>query len=562
MEGREQEGQEPWRAVQDQEASRGSIATGRVLQKGKQKLVPHIEIHHAGRHGIIRDMPAHLLPPEAWSDGGNVRFNDDKAIRFKGHEAAFDPPTIAPYWLLQCPTARDINWLYAGLADVYSYDNGAHTRISKSAAAYSANAIDMWNGGILGGIPVINNGEDVPQMWNPISSGTNLADLSNWVATEKTRVIRPFKEFLVALNLDKNGTLYPHMVKTSHPALIGAVPSSWDETDTAKDVTEYELTDVDTSPIRDGLALKDVFVIYKGRSTWGMQWIGGQYIFRRFPMFMASGILSTHCVSALPDGMRHFVMTGDDLVVHNGQEARSVVNRFWRQYINNNMDTTNFDRSFTFINSLRTEAWFCFPLTDSTWPNVAVVWNYDTGAIGQRTLADTSFLAAGVVDDLDNTQWDQDTASWASDDDPWNREEFGPQGRDILAADPTNTKLFQFDKTNQFNGTSFTAFVERQGLALVGQDREGNPKVDFERRKLLRRIWPKATGDAISVKVGSQDVLGGTVTWETAQTFTPGTDEYLDFTTNGKLLAVHFTSAADGHWELHGYDVDIELLGL
>jgi hypothetical protein len=99
-------------------------------------------------------------------------------------------------------------------------------------------------------------------------------------------------------------------------------------------------------------------------------------------------------------------------------------------------------------------------------------------------------------------------------------------------------------------------------LALVGSDREGNPKVDFEKRKLLRRLWPKVTGDAISVRVGSQDVLGGAVTWEDAQTFTPGTDEYLDFTTNGKLLAVHFTSAADGNWELHGYDVDIEVLGL
>ncbi|KKM20417.1 hypothetical protein LCGC14_1645660, partial [marine sediment metagenome] len=31
------------------------------------------------------------------------------------------------------------------------------------------------------------------------------------------------------------------------------------------------------------------------------------------------------------------------------------------------------------------------------------------------------------------------------------------------------------DKSNQFNATNMASFVERQGIALAGVDREGNP---------------------------------------------------------------------------------------
>ena len=95
----------------------------------------------------------------------------------------------------------------------------------------------------------------------------------------------------------------------------------------------------------------------------------------------------------------------------------------------------------------------------------------------------------------------------------------------------------------------------------MGQDRQGNPKADFSQRLLAKRIWIKATGDPFDVKLGSQEIEGGTLTYAAAQTFTPGTDRYLDFTVNGRLLAVRFESAGDVDWELGGYDLELEVLG-
>ena len=83
-----------------------------------------------------------------------------------------------------------------------------------------------------------------------------------------------------------------------------------------------------------------------------------------------------------------------------------------------------------------------------------------------------------------------------------------------------------------------TSYVERSGLAIVGQKRNGDPVSDFENRKIATRIWPKATGGPFEVRVGTQEIQGGAITYDTAQTFTPGTDQYLDTCVSGRLIAV------------------------
>ena len=523
--------------------------------------MPTVSFHNLGAIGIVKDTPEHLLPPEAWTDGKNVRFQDNKVVRFSGHAAVFDPPTIAPYWALFCPTATAYQWLYAGLNDVYTFDGSTHTRISKSAAAYNANAVELWSGGLLGGIPIINNSGDVPQMWNPISSGTLLADLSNWTSTKRAKIFKPFKAFGVAFNLTETGVEYPHKVLWSHPADPGAVPASWDITDATRDAGETELTDAHAGVIQDAHSLRDLMIIYKDTSTWGMQYVGGQFIFRFFPILTSSGILTKDCVNAMPDGLRHVVANGDDLIIHDGQSAESIINRRYKRWLNNNIDTTNFDRSFLFVDHRNEEVVFAFPQTGGTWPDLSLVVNIRSGEIGVRDFANISFVAPGVVSETVDGTWASDSDTWAADVTAWNTSLFGPHSDGLLMCNPEATKLYQYNSGNQFAGANFQAYVERQGLAIIGRDRQGNPKADFTSRKLVKRIWPKISGGAISVQVGSQEVLDGTVTWAAAQTFTPGTDQYLDFSVNGRLLAVRFESTANASWEIEGYDLEIEVLG-
>jgi hypothetical protein len=524
--------------------------------------MPTVSVHNVGREGIIKDIPPHLLAPEAWSDGQNVRFRDNKVVKFLGHADIFGAPTVAPYWALGCPTDTSFLWLYAGINEVYTVDGTVHTKITRSASSYAASAVRLWNGGIFNGIPVINNGEDVPQSWNTIAAGTPLVDLVNWPSGYQCRVIKPFGNFLVALNITKSDTGQPHLVLWSHSADPATLPTSWSVTTATVDAGENELSDVEAGIIRSGLGLRDLFIIYKANSTWGMQFVGGKFIMRFFPILTTSGILSDHCVSALPDGVRHFVMTGDDIIVHDGQSAQSVLDERWKRFYNNNMSNLNYQASFTTLNYKDGEAWACFPSSSSTWPDLALIWNWKTNVIGVRQLSNIAFIAAGVVDESIAGSWDADATSWDADLSEWDGELFGPGALGQLAMNPEDTKLYNLDSTNQFSGTSMTSYVQREGLAIVGRDREGNPKVDMDSIKLCSRIWPKTNGSVVAVRVGSQEVPGGTITWDTSQNFDPSTDNYLDVgPVTGRLLAVDFRSTGDVAWELEGYDLDVDVLG-
>lgn len=525
--------------------------------------MPFVPVGPAGALGIVQDIPSHELPPEAWSDGRNVRFTDEKAVKMDGYSLVFDPPSVAPYWLLSVRSAVERIWLYAGLAKVYAFSSIGHTDITRTSGGdYSATEAGLWNGGVLGGIPILNNGVDDPQYWataNPAT--TKLADLSNWPASTACAVIRPFKNFLVALDVTKSGVRFPHMVKWSHPAVPGAVPVSWDETDATRDAGENQLTDTESGFIFDGQVLRDIFVIYKEQSTWGMQFIGPPNIFRFFKILEQSGILTKNCVGVLGDGARHFIPTGDDIIVHDGQRAESVIERSFRKTINTLLDVDTFGRSFVVRNSVDNELWFCFPESGQTWPNLAFVWNYRDGSQSIRDIASASHIAAGEIVESDTQTWDSDSQVWDADPQVWDFLKHRAQQARLIQADPVASKLYFLDDTNQANGSNITSYIERTGLAIIGRDRRGNAQVDFERRKLVTRLRPKARGGAFQVRVGSQEDIDGTVTWQSPVTFTPGTDQYVDVSVSGRLIAVRFESLADVAWQLDGYDIEVELLG-
>ena len=68
-----------------------------------------------GTVGIIKDQPAYTLPPNAWSDGRNVRMSEGSVEKFLGHRQAIGTPTAAPYFVLPIKTATAAYWIYAGI---------------------------------------------------------------------------------------------------------------------------------------------------------------------------------------------------------------------------------------------------------------------------------------------------------------------------------------------------------------------------------------------------------------------------------------------------------------
>ena len=533
--------------------------------------MPPVPIGKAGGLGMIFDLPAHQTPPEAWTLASNIRFRKDKAEKFDGWSAAMGTPSVAPAFVMNVDEAGDSYWIYANAigagSTVRAFNSGSHADISQAGNYTTANAYD-WSGTVFQGVPIVNNGNTDPQYWASLSLAQALQDLPNWPANTTCKVIRSFLSFMVALNISDSGGNHIHRVMWSDAAAPGSLPTSWDVTDPTVEANHRDLSDVNSGEIVDGLPLRDFFVIYKKESAWVMRFIGGVSVMSTKPVIGQSGLLARRCLSLLTlprtNQELHFIQNGIDLGVFDGQGFVSVVDRKIRKKMLSEIDPIYFRNSFTVVDSVNEEAIFAYPMNGSSVPDRAVVWNYSENNVTFRDFVGVH-AATGVVETAAAETWASVSGSWA---------EQGPARwqeiarRRVIIADQINTKLQQLGGANDADGTDFSTRLMRRGLAVVGVDRNKNPIVDQTKRKLVTRIWPKITGAPVSVRVGGEEYTsdndddpdGANITWLDAQTFTPGTDRYLDFHINTPFIAVEITSTDSDIWKLDNYDLEVEIV--
>lgn len=524
-----------------------------------------VSIHNVGSIGIVQDVPGHELPPEAWTSGQNIRFRKNNAERMPGHATIFGTPSVTPSFVFNVPGTSDQTfWFYMSLAKAYVVESGVHSDVTRSSGGdyTTVNGRD-WCGTLFGGIPIFTNNADVPQYWSALSVGTHLAALPNWTSTKRAKVIRAFGSYLFALNITESGTNRPHKVLVSHKADPGSVPSSWDVADETVDAVEFELIDSTGGELFDGRPLGSSFIAYKKNSTHLIRFIGGSELWARDLLFTNSGILATRCVCEFDNGTKHFVVTQNDIIAHSGtKDTTKIAEAKNKDTIFAELDSTNYYNSFCFENEKFTEVWFCYPTSGSTNPNKAFVWNYGNNTQGFRTFSGLS-AAKGVTSDSSLDTWASDVDTWDVDVTAWS-----DAGREnIIAASPDNVLLYKLDSGLAFGAQIPTVLLERLGLAVVGRDRQGNPKVDFGVRKMVDRIWPKCSGAARwIVQVGSQEYEEGVVTWSDAVLFDPETMHFVDTSVagmaiNGRFIGVRFQQQENVAGKIEGYDLCMSLLG-
>jgi hypothetical protein len=136
--------------------------------------------------------------------------------------------------------------------------------------------------------------------------------------------------------------------------------------------------------------------------------------------------------------------------------------------------------------------------------------------------------------------------------------------RKMVIANQASTELLQADIGSTFNGTSFDSFLERTNMAIVGEDRDGQPMADYQKRRLVKRIWPKVRGNPILVYFGGSDTVDEAPTYAAPMTYTPGQEfNFCDpeQPLNVRLPAFKFESIDGLPFDMSGYDVEIEVLG-
>lgn len=514
--------------------------------------------------GVNKDLEGYNLPPQAWTDAKNVRLQDGKLVRFTGHVEALAGSPIQPFWNLHVlDSTASSHWIVAGLENVYDFSSSVYSLITNVGYTYLADQDRLWNGGQLGNIPIINNGSDVPQMWSPVSSSQRLVDLTNWPSTIRCAVIKPFKNYLFALDLTISGTRFGHRVRISHPAAPGAVPISWDPLDATKDVYENEVGDVDSGFLMDAEPMRDFMCLYKERSTHGAQFIGGKDKWRIFPIFSGIGAFQPACVVSFAENSMQAVMTGDDIVIHNGQTPQSILTERLRRWLVTNIDIANYKSSFLIHNQQEKEIWACIPLSGSAYPNLALIWNYSKNVLTFRELDQFTNIAGGMIPAASEGDWDSDDQSWDGDLTAWETFTHPPFIRRLLACKPLEQKLHHLDITDSFNGTNYTASIEKFGFDILGLTKTGQIVRDREAMRFVKRVYPQASGSPFFVQLGMQNEIEGDIEWSSPELFTPGVDKYVDFeeARATQLFGLRFFSTDPGGWEIAGVDIDVEPCG-
>ena len=514
--------------------------------------MPLVPLSGLGALGLIADVAPQDVPvsnekSEATGLTGltNMRMRDGYAQRFGGLALAapLTPPVAAPYWLQPFNTVSGRFWIHAGLASVRADDGTTQTNITGTPPTGAID--DRWTGGVLSGVLVMSNGIDVPQFWG----GTGvLANLTGWDATWRCRALRPFKQYLVGVGWNIASADRPHLVKWSAAAEPGAVPTSWDEADPTLDAGEVDLAETPDRMV-DMLPMGDANIIYKDQSMWSMRQSFGSSIFtfQRLPGDV--GAIAPGCIADTPVG--HVVMTYGDVIVHSGQGPRSILDGRMRKWLRARLGTENYRRSFVAVNSANSEVWICFPETGDAVCTMALVWNWQTSAIGVRDLPGVTYGAAGRMPiTAPVALWSGASGTWDTQAGVWFASQNNASEVRLVMARASAPSLLLADQGLLDGASSFGATIERSGLSFG----------DAESVKTARGLYLQidaVAGSELFVQIGSAMTAEEAPTYTAPASYIVGTTFKVDAFVTGRLLAFRIYSVGAFDWRIAGLRFDI-----
>ena len=501
-----------------------------------------------------KDLSPYDMPPNFFDEVVNARFTDKKAGTITGHSQVLGTPSAAPYWAIEWDKGGTSLWVYGGLTTLHKITGTTHAAVTRSSGAYTtiASTTNNWQGAVLGGVLVANNGLDVPQSFT--QAGSLFTDLPNWPATLRCKVIVPFKNHLVALNLTDSSTEKPYSIRWSDAIPEGAATNganTWVTSSTASEAAETTLGGT-KGHLLNAVQLGNELIIYKEDSVYSLNYVGGSFTFNIREKFKDTGLFARDAVVDLGDG-RHVLMSTNDVVAHNGNQLTSVIDDKMKTLLFSEIDTTNFHRTFLAHNKIQNEVWICYPKTNATngFPDRALIWNYRDNTWTQRELPNCMYIAKGLVNPALTNTWTASTKTWSTSTLGWSQQEYNPAIDSLLICGTNDTKLYLADSGTTFDGTGFTTTLERTGLHAGQTDMV----------KSITGLYPRIEGTGtVDISVGAENQPFEGVTYATPVTYTIGSDHKIDCRVKGRYIAGKFETMADTTFKISGFSLESEVV--
>lgn len=493
-------------------------------------------------YGINADSLASELPPNIYNKGMNVIFDDGYVKKIRGYKTTYTP-SVAPLHVMNIQTSTASYWLYAGTTKIYAEDGGTPGRPFDLTTSYSISTTVAlrWTSTYFNGVPILNPKNAVPVYWD-LNTTHDVAAIPGWVAGDSCDVIRAYKNYLIAINVTSGGLKNNNLIKWSDLAAAGSLPATWaPAASNAAGDKEFSTTD---DKLVDGLQLGDLFIIYKQKSCYTMQEIGGQYVFAFDDLFTDFGALAEGCVVAYEN--KHAVLTQNDFVVHDGVTWVSKIDNRMRKFLFNNINPDYINDTFIHHDISRNEIMICYPSASSSIPDKALIWNYrEDQWYPIRDIPDTYSIADGLYVGVYDDTWDSDSGIWDADSSTWDSSEASSTSDTLMIAGYTDTELFVLDNNLYFgDSVAYQSYIERDSIPIGNGDRFG----------LVAELWPDiraVDGTEFTISVGFQKRPKDSISWKNF-TYIVGTHDKVDIYGKGRFMSIKISETGDDgvEWKL------------
>ena len=277
--------------------------------------MPTLPIRNLGGVGIATDPNPYNLPINGFTSGKNVRFDEGKVKRapvFRNVKDSLGFNPRAAFGVVGSSANFDTILMATDAYAIKEYANGTVSDVSGSISGVAdPRPFTISN---LADVVYINRPDKVPSFRLP--SGTNFAALTNWDANWRCEALRPFGDFLLALNMTEGSTNYPNRVRFSDIVQANSIPGTWNAALTTASAGFNDLVSMQ-SPIVDGLSLGTNFVIYSNQEAVMMDFVGGTFLFNFRKLFSDDGLKTDIKITMTDETLRKtsLYLVGSGLVI-------------------------------------------------------------------------------------------------------------------------------------------------------------------------------------------------------------------------------------------------------
>ena len=515
-------------------------------------------VENLGQVGLNTDRSPVGLAPNVWTEIINGRCEDGKIGPGTGW-VLWDGsvPNTAATWLLFAIRQDVPYWFIAGDNAIYLWDGTSYTQVNQTIPGAPLDG--RWSGIFDGDIPYFNHFQDAPQyadfpdpnyltsptlkdvVYDPSGSPGNqtFRDLNY-----RVRVLRAHKGFVFAGGYNKNGVDQGSLLEWDSGTAANVASSNWvpgpDNLSGGFDCVDSG----ESGRILDMLTLRDDLIIYKENSAWIARRTGGTTpAWGLKKLIGIPGIIAQDCV--VEEKGVHYVWSPDDIIIHQGQTARSIIDGRVRKSFISQISQDEYLNCYMVKNVEKKEIWFCGVTQGFTYPNRVLKYQWIDQTFDIDDLPECAFMETGVRAEQALT-YENATMTYGAANFAYGQRNFSPLDKAIIGVQRSDQDLLQFDigKT-RWDGSADQSFFTRF-------ERTGVPLNGMKGKTRIKELVLSATGSGqIQIYVGKQDRPSGSITWTGPRNFDVSTDRRVKIRgKNGEYNCWRIDAQTGTNWEV------------